>query len=114
MPGWRASAACFTILGALDLGSDEGAARAARAVSAARATKADHRTLTRIMLRLASQASGAARRRLEDEFMTFTYERDFIDGLVEEAADRAGEKGRIDVWFDRALTAASADVVFKN
>jgi hypothetical protein len=64
MPGWRASAACFTILGALDLGSDEGAARAARAVSAARATKADHRTLTRIMLGLASQASGAARRRL--------------------------------------------------
>ena len=148
---------CFAILGAVDLGTDAGTARVVQAISASGAKRPDHRTLTRIMLGLASKTSSAARQRMEEQLMTFTFERDFIDDMVDEASGRARQQGhqqgiergqaeakaadilkvldarglkpaeaqagmvsastdlaQLDAWFDRALTATSADDVFKD
>lgn len=83
---------CFTVLGAVDIATSEGAARVASAIAASGADKIKHRILIRIMLGLAARTSDAALRLIREQLMAFTYERDFIDDLIDEASERAARE----------------------
>jgi hypothetical protein len=144
-------AAC---MGAIDLEAEHGARQVLTAIRDTRASTADRKRLTTIILKV---ASGAARQILEDMMTTIDWKDDFVERYFEEieqrAIEQAIEKGlekglekgkaeyllkildarRIEVsdqqreqvnsctdpamldrWFDRALTAASAEDVFKD
>ena len=130
---------CFAGLKAIDLRTDGGQDQVIAAVEATGASRHDRSKLSKFILGIAPTA--ASRRQLEDKMKSFTHRDEFVDGFIEQGEARAKAQdilkvlnfrglkptdeqreqvtastdlAQLDLWFDRALTATSADEVFRR
>ena len=87
-------------LPALDMESAAGAARVLDAIRATRASAAQRKRLTAIILKRASQA---ARRHLEELMQTTEYEDDFIESYVKVGIEQGIERGAVADAADKLL-----------
>ena len=139
-PGFSEHTPWLTILagtiGAVSLDTDLGRRQVLDAITDTHASTADIRSLSAIILGVASDA---ARQELEATMRTTPYRTDFFDRVEAEGAARAKREvllkiiesrhiqpseeqrelvgsctdlGRLDTWLDRALTASSAAEIF--
>jgi hypothetical protein len=78
------------IIGGIDLESDSGARTVIQAITGSGAGNADHRTLTDIILGIATDA---ARDRLE-ELMAISYRSEFIDSWIQKGEEKGKAEGK--------------------
>lgn len=128
-------AAC---MGAIDLETEQGARQVLTAIQDSGSSTADRERLTTIILAI---ASSAARQILEDMMTAIEWKSDFIEGfhrrgaaeakaedtlkvidarrikvtdLQREQVTSSTDLTQLDEWFDRALTADTANDIFKD